>query len=128
MTRSTLLGSLRGMLELASDDELRVFHVIASRVMGGGRKQYGPLHLANDARNFRKEGADEMADYVWYVAIQAVLDGYPATSSASPNELTHAEGVAPFSSPSAGSADIPQSSSGADSHGDGNLSSEGGGQ
>lgn len=76
MTRPALIGELRGLLEIASDDELAAFAVIARRVMGGGRVQYGPLDLATDKRNFAKEAADEAADLLWYAAIQKVLAGY----------------------------------------------------
>ena len=115
VTRSTLLGELRGFMQRASDDELRAFYVIASRVMGGGRDQYGPLHLANDARDFAKEAADEAADLLWYQAIRVVLDGYAAPASASPIAPSVETGAAPISSPSPGAL---SPSSGADSHGD----------
>ena len=76
MSRALLIGELRGLLDIASDDELAAFAVIARRVMGGGRTQYGPLDLAADKRDFAKEAADEAADLLWYAAIQAVLAGY----------------------------------------------------
>lgn len=70
-----LLSDIHALLARGSRDELRAFLVIARRVMGGGRKQYGPLILSNDTRDFKREAADEAADLVWYVAIQQVLDG-----------------------------------------------------
>lgn len=70
----TALDEIIALLRPASRDELRAFTVIARRVMGVGRKQYGPTIVANDTRDFRKEGADELADYMWYVALQEVRD------------------------------------------------------
>ena len=46
MTRPALIGELRGLLEIASDDELAAFAVIARKVMGRGRKDYGATNIA----------------------------------------------------------------------------------
>lgn len=82
--RPSILAEIHALLESGSIDELRAFRVIARRVMSGGRDQYGPLVLSNDARDFRKEAADECADLLWYVAIQQVLAGYAAQQTPEP--------------------------------------------
>ena len=72
MNRSATLGELRGLLDIASDDELAAFAVIARKVMGRGREQYGATNLATDVRDFVKEAADEFVDAAWYLALDIV--------------------------------------------------------
>jgi len=48
-------------------DELRVLERLAQRLLEG-RRRYGELSLATDARDFRQERADEIADLLVYTA------------------------------------------------------------
>ena len=52
-------------------DERRVLLALARRLLEG-QKAYGRLDLANDARDWRKERADELADALVYGAIAEV--------------------------------------------------------
>lgn len=70
------LDEIVALLKHCSRDELRAFLVIARRVMGKGRKTYGPTILANDARNFKHEKAAEKADWIWYDALDEVAQEY----------------------------------------------------
>ena len=63
---------IASLLSRCSPDELAAFGVIARKVMGQGRESYGPTILANDARNFRREAADEITDAIWYWALDEV--------------------------------------------------------
>ena len=62
-------------LEAAGDhDTLRVIEFLTSRlVMGCG--QYGPLKLGKDGRNYRREGAEEAADGLFYTLCDMLLKG-----------------------------------------------------
>lgn len=58
-----------------SRDELRVI----SRVLDGieiGRKIYGPMMLANDCRDFRREAAMEARDLLVYLAAHSVAEDH----------------------------------------------------
>jgi hypothetical protein len=59
-------------LDAAGDhDALRVIeHIAARAVMGGG--QYGPLRLAEDKRDWRKEAREEAVDGLFYMACRAL--------------------------------------------------------
>lgn len=82
--RNALLTSIAALLSKGSTDELRAFHVIASKVMGQGRETYGPTHLANDPRDFMHEGGQEGVDAVWYFALEIVKRAlFPRRSSIS---------------------------------------------
>jgi hypothetical protein len=70
--RDALARSLAARLLALEVDELRVIDVIVARISGGGRDQYGALVVATDARDFRKEAADEFADALWYMAAEVV--------------------------------------------------------
>lgn len=72
--RGALACELCVLICTGSLDELRAFGVIARRVMGKGREIYGPLDLRRDRRDFRKERADEKADWIWYDAILEVIE------------------------------------------------------
>jgi hypothetical protein len=50
------------------DEEAAVLLVLAKRLLAGQR-QYGRLDLRNDARDFRRERAEEFADALIYGAI-----------------------------------------------------------
>jgi hypothetical protein len=69
---STLLSEVHAILSRTSMDELRAFAVIARRVMGAGRKVYGPTIIANDARDYKQEAAEECFDATWYFALDHV--------------------------------------------------------
>lgn len=49
-------------------DELRVLVAIAER-LAMGRKQYGPLVIDRDSRDWRKEASEEALDLSVYLAI-----------------------------------------------------------
>lgn len=62
-------------LRACSFDELRVL----ARVLDGierGREQYGPLDIERDVRDWRREGADEMRDWLFYCAAHEVAAEY----------------------------------------------------
>lgn len=48
-------------------DELTVLVLVAER-LATGRKQYGPLQVATDRRDFAREALEEAADLAVYVA------------------------------------------------------------
>lgn len=52
-------------------DELRVVQAIAARLTMGAR-QYGALAIASDARDWRKEAAEELLDAVVYLAAEVL--------------------------------------------------------
>lgn len=49
-------------------DELRVLSTLAER-LAMGRRQYGPLRIENDQRDWRKEAAEEALDLSVYLTI-----------------------------------------------------------
>ena len=104
MNRHALMGELRGLIECATDDELRVVHTIVSRFMGLGRRNYGPLNLATDKRDFAKEMSEEAIDALIYWAAEVVQRAFYSTP------------------PDAGSASPPQRA--LDSHGGVTFSTE----
>lgn len=64
-----------------SDDEIRVLHRIAQKLMGEGRREYGALDLSTDkrtARHFRAEKCDEMADALVYQVLEVLADEHEA--------------------------------------------------
>lgn len=60
------LASLGPVGELG-EDERRVIALLARRLLDGQR-QYGLLDLARDARDFRRERGEEIADLLVYTA------------------------------------------------------------
>jgi hypothetical protein len=61
---------LDALISLAAElgkDEQRVLVAIAER-LSMGAKQYGPLDLATDRRDWRREGFEEAADLAVYAA------------------------------------------------------------
>lgn len=95
--RSALLGELRGLLDIASDDELRVMHAIISRFMGLGRANYGAMNLATDKRDFAKEMSEEAIDALVYWAAESI-QRVSAPPSESTNEFASAGGGATVNS------------------------------
>ena len=66
MSNSLLLrAQIEGMLCGMSLDELRVLREICVRV-NGARDTYGPLDLASDRRDMRRERANELFDAMFY--------------------------------------------------------------
>lgn len=62
------LTRIIALLEHASTDELDLAEFKVNRIMSRGRDSYGPMHLANDGRDFLAEGLDELDDlesYLW---------------------------------------------------------------
>ena len=69
--RSLLEAAIAARLSACSFDELRVI----DRVLQGieqGREQYGPLDVSRDIRDWRREGAQEMRDWLFYCAAHEV--------------------------------------------------------
>jgi hypothetical protein len=62
---------LSAILSELGDQEIAVLTVLARRLLAGQRA-YGRLDLAHDARDWRKERADECADLLIYSAIAEV--------------------------------------------------------
>lgn len=62
-----LASGISARLEQCSLDELRVLDVLLAR-LELGRSRYGHLDLARDQRDFRAEGAEELADLAIYRA------------------------------------------------------------
>ncbi len=53
------------------DDERRVLETIAARLRMGAR-QYGPLDIGGDARDWQREAAEELLDGCVYLACEAM--------------------------------------------------------
>lgn len=69
--RSHIEGAVIRRVHACSYDELRVL----DRVLDGierGREVYGPLDLQKDGRDFRREGAMECRDYLFYACAHEV--------------------------------------------------------
>lgn len=60
--------ALHGVIAELGDDECRVLHAIALRLLGG-QKTYGRLDIARDARDWQREIAEEVLDQAVYTAI-----------------------------------------------------------
>jgi hypothetical protein len=67
-----LAARLCTWINAGSLDELRACDFILSRIFGVGRANYGPTDLRTDKRDFRKESAEELADHLWYAALEYV--------------------------------------------------------
>jgi len=63
------VAPLADVLVQLGEDERRVILVLAKRLLEGQRC-YGRLDLANDARDWRKERAQELADVLVYGAFE----------------------------------------------------------
>ncbi len=57
-----------------SPDEKRVIEFIKAR-LEAGRKEYGPLEIKDDKRDFLQELAEELADALVYIGAEAVRRG-----------------------------------------------------
>lgn len=71
MIRTDHEGEIHRLLGECSDDEVRVVHAILRRVHRA-RREYGPLRLGTDARDFHHEAACEAFDALFYLAIEDV--------------------------------------------------------
>ena len=82
--RAAVSASLSGL----GTDELRVLGFIAARLRMG-REAYGPLDLATDRRDWRRERDEEAADLLVYAACEA-LTSTPtvAPRAGSPSEAS----------------------------------------
>lgn len=59
-----------------NDDELRVLEVIGLRILRIGRETHGPLDIRSERRNWRREGAAELADRIFYDAVEEISRTY----------------------------------------------------
>ncbi len=55
-------------------DELEVLAVVAERLMGPGREQYGPLDIDSDGRDWDQEGGEEFIDAAVYGAVKCIAN------------------------------------------------------
>jgi hypothetical protein len=67
------MSDLLDVIAELADEERAVLLVLARRLLAGQRT-YGRLDLARDARDWRKEAAEEAADLAIYTAIGIVAD------------------------------------------------------
>ena len=72
------LLAILAMLSTASQDERRVVFYVTRRLMGKGRKTYGPLHADSDARDFGHEQSTEAIDALIYWASDVIKNRYRA--------------------------------------------------
>lgn len=63
-----LLDELSAAVAPLEPDAVRVLVYIARRLLHG-QEQYGPLQIANDERDWRKERAEEIGDLLVYSAL-----------------------------------------------------------
>jgi hypothetical protein len=68
----TATDEIASLLSAASADEQAVVLEVARRVMGKGRRKHGPMHLANDDRDWREELSQELWDALAYAACNVV--------------------------------------------------------
>jgi hypothetical protein len=62
------LGQVQSALPKCSHDELEAIALVVERV-GQGRRQYGPLEMATDNRDWATEALEEAVDGLFYQAI-----------------------------------------------------------
>jgi len=72
--RSQLLHQLGLYAEQLGRDELDVLTRIAHRLVAG-RRIYGPLDIATDRRDWRRERDEEAADYLVYQMVLTIKEG-----------------------------------------------------
>jgi hypothetical protein len=70
------LVAILAMLSTASQDERRVIFYVTRRLMGKGRKTYGPLHADSDDRDFGHEQSTEAIDALIYWASDVIKNRY----------------------------------------------------
>lgn len=68
--RERVLAALAGM----APDEAEVVALVAER-LAAGRRTYGALDLATDARDLRREASEELLDACVYLAADALKRG-----------------------------------------------------
>ncbi|MBX3205496.1 MAG: hypothetical protein KF764_10535 [Labilithrix sp.] len=71
VTPPALGAELRAVLEQLGPVELRVVRFVAERLLAG-QEVYGPLRIATDARDWRRERDEELADAVVYSACESL--------------------------------------------------------
>ena len=77
MTRHEAERALAVTLATLGDDELRVLAFLAQR-LAAGQRQYGRLAIVSDARDWRKERAEEFADAAVYHALVSLAQEPPS--------------------------------------------------
>jgi hypothetical protein len=73
MTSGECDSALLDVVSKLGADERRVMLLLARRLLAG-QHAYGRLDVAHDARDWRKERADELADALIYGAIGALAE------------------------------------------------------
>jgi hypothetical protein len=86
----TLTEQLISDIPKLSPDEQRFVRYILDRVLIVGRRTYTPWVAANEKRDMADEAAQEAADHVVYIAMDAVLK---ADERAQRRACTHADRV-----------------------------------
>lgn len=71
-----IVEEIRSLLDPASDDERRVILYITRRLMTKGRKNYGPLDVRADDRDFGHEMSEEAIDALVYWAEECIRKHY----------------------------------------------------
>ena len=72
MSDGAVLSELAHLLDEAGQDERRVLLHITRRLVAIGQRDYGPLELAKDGRDYDAERAEELSDAIMYVGFEAV--------------------------------------------------------
>ena len=67
MDRTAKLSLLADMALAMNEDELDVLLEVAQGCISVGRKNYGPLKLSGDERDFVRETAEEIRDGLFYM-------------------------------------------------------------
>jgi len=60
-------ADIAAALAMLGRDELKVVLLVARR-LAAGRKAYGPLRIAGDTRDWRREASEELLDATVYLA------------------------------------------------------------
>lgn len=74
MTRHEHESRLMANLPMCSDDELRVIDRFVQRIHNA-RREYGPLRIKRDTRDYRHEAAAEAFDACFYLCLEDVRRG-----------------------------------------------------
>jgi hypothetical protein len=67
-------AELKAIVDTLGADEVRVLVAIARR-LAMGRKAYGPLDIAGDARDWKREATDEALDLAVYLSCELLRRG-----------------------------------------------------
>ena len=85
MRRAAILernsDEIHSSLKYATSDELTLVRRIVTKLMGEGRREYGPFCVATETRTaeeLEEEAADELADGMVYTAMAAMVRGRDA--------------------------------------------------